>query len=96
MPNGHDFHFVTGGIEAALELVRRPAPGNNLFPYAGPYPSQQYLAAGLLDEIQLHVPPVRLGDGVRLFAAGGPAGKLEIDRVIASPAVTHLRYRVVK
>ena len=55
---------------------------------------QQYLAAGLLDELQVHVAPLLLGDGVRLFDQA--AGELELERVIASPAVTHLRYRVVR
>jgi dihydrofolate reductase len=58
--------------------------------------AQQYLKAGLLDEIQLHVAPVLLGDGVRLFenlAARGPT--VECTRVIDSPKVTPLRYRVV-
>ena len=55
---------------------------------------QQYLAAGLLEELQIHVAPLLLGDGVRLFDHA--AGTLELDRMIASPAVTHLRYRVVR
>jgi dihydrofolate reductase len=96
MPNGHHFHFVTDGIEAALEQARAAAGDKHVLVAGGGEAIQQYLAAGLLDEVQLHVPPVLLGDGVRLFAAGGPAGALEIDRVVASPAVTHLRYRVVR
>ena len=56
--------------------------------------AQQYLKAGLVDEIQLHVVPVLLGDGIRLFDTGSGEVKLEITRVITSPAVTHLQYRV--
>jgi dihydrofolate reductase len=56
---------------------------------------QQFLAAGLVDEIQIHVVPILLGDGVRLFAAGlGEQPALELMRVVDSPAVTHLKYRV--
>jgi dihydrofolate reductase len=60
--------------------------------------AQQYLKAGLLHELQLHVVPVFLGDGVRLFEnhLGSERRTLENTRVIESPAVTHLRYRVVK
>ena len=59
--------------------------------------TQQYLAAGLLDEFQIHVAPMLLGGGVRLFD-GLPHGQIELEciRVIESPAVTHLKYRVVK
>jgi len=57
---------------------------------------QQYLRAGLIDELQIHVAPVFLGDGVRLFEGHVGAGQigLECTRVIESPTVTHLRYRV--
>ena len=55
---------------------------------------QQYLAAGLLDELQVHVTPILLGDGTRLFDHA--AGELKLERVIASPTVTHLRYRLVR
>jgi dihydrofolate reductase len=96
MPRGNGFTFVTEGIEAALEQARAAAGDKDVLVAGGGDVAQQYLAAGRLDELQLHVPPVLLGGGVRLFAAGAPAGGLEIDRVVASPAVTHLRYRVVR
>ena len=54
---------------------------------------QQCLAAGALDEIQLHVAPVLLGDGVRLFESASPA-RLEITRVVEAPLATHIRYRI--
>jgi dihydrofolate reductase len=96
MPRGLSFTFVTEGIEAALEQARAVAGDKDVLVAGGGDVVQQYLAAGLLDELQIHVPPVLLGDGVRLFAAGAPSGALEIDRVVASPAVTHLRYRVIR
>ena len=56
---------------------------------------QQYLDAGLVDEFQVHVAPVLLGDGVRLFDQPGPDQvELQIDRVVESEAVTHLRYSI--
>ena len=54
----------------------------------------QYLAAGLVDELELHVAPVLLGSGERLLDNVGTDVRLELDRVVDSPAVTHLRYRV--
>ena len=59
--------------------------------------AQQCLRAGLIDELQIHVAPLLLGGGVRLFDdLGGEGIELEVTRVIESPGVTHLRYRVVK
>jgi dihydrofolate reductase len=95
MKGGTTFTFVTYGIEAALELAREAAakhPTGDVAIAGGASVAQQYLRAGLLDEIQLHVSPVLLGGGVPLF--DGYHGTLEQTRVIASPAVTHLRYRV--
>jgi dihydrofolate reductase len=88
------FTFVAGGIGSALEQARAAAGDKDVLVSGGGSAVQQYLAAGLLDEIQIHVAPLLLGDGVRLFDHA--AGELELERVIASPAVTHLRYRVVK
>ena len=88
------FTFVTDGIESALEQARAAAGGKDVLVAGGGSAVQQYLAAGLLDELQVHVAPLLLGDGVRLFDQA--AGELELERVIASPAVTHLRYRVVR
>jgi len=88
------FTFVTDGIESALGQARAAAGSKDVLIAGGGEAVQQYLAAGLLDELQIHVAPLLLGDGVRLFddARGG----LELERVIASPTVTHLRYRVAK
>ena len=92
---GTTYTFVTDGIESALEQARAAAEDRDVALAGGASVAQQYLAAGLLDEFQLHVAPVLLGGGVRLFAdrEGGPL-RLEPGRVLSSPAVTHLRYRV--
>jgi dihydrofolate reductase len=87
------FTFVTDGIEAALEDARAAAEGNDILIAGGADIAQQYLNAGLLEEIQIHLVPVLLGGGVRLFDSAADR-KLELERVIESPAVTHLRYRV--
>jgi dihydrofolate reductase len=94
---GTSYTFVTDGIEAALERARAAAGGKNVLIAGGADVAQQYLRAGLLDELQIHVAPVLLGGGTRLFGEldAAPVG-VEITRVIASPAVTHLRSRVVK
>jgi dihydrofolate reductase len=93
---GTTFTFVADGIESALEQARAAAGGKDVHVAGGASVAQQYLAAGLLDELQLHVAPLLLGDGVRLFDGLPGPGELELDRVIASPTVTHLRYRVAR
>jgi dihydrofolate reductase len=94
---GTSYAFVTDGIEAALEQARAAAEDKDVALAGGASVAQQYLRAGLLDEVQIHVAPVLLGGGVRLFEQlGAGAVQLEGTRVIESPAVTHLRYRVVK
>jgi len=97
MEGGTTFTFVSEGIESALEQARAAAGEKDVAIAGGAQAAQQYLAAGLLDELQLHVAPVLLGDGVRLFDGTG-SGQIELDpvRVVDSPAVTHLRYRVVR
>ena len=91
---GTTFTFVTDGIEAALEQAREAAGDMNVGVAGGANVAQQYLSAGLLDEMQIHVAPVFLGGGVRLFDGIAPDTKLEVTRAIHSPAVTHVRYRV--
>jgi dihydrofolate reductase len=91
------FTFVTDGIESALEQARAAAGDDDVHVAGGASVAQQYLRAGLLDELELHVVPILLGGGVRLFDdVPADASGLEIDRVIASPAVTHIRYRVAR
>lgn len=92
------FTFVTDGIEAAFEQAAEAAGDKDVAVAGGASVVQQYLKAGLLDELNIHVAPVLLGGGVRLFEnhLGPNTGELECTRVIESPAVTHLRYRVVR
>jgi dihydrofolate reductase len=94
---GTTFTFVTEGIESALEEARAAAEDKDVAIGGGADVVQQYLGAGLIDEFQVHVVPVFLGGGVRLFdGLVGRPPTLELTRVIDSPAVTHLRYRVMK
>jgi dihydrofolate reductase len=97
MQGGTTFTFVTDGIESALEQARRAAGGQDVALGGGADVAQQYLAAGLIDEMQIHLVPVLLGDGTRLFDnLEGATVKLEQVRAIEAPGVTHLKYRVVK
>ena len=89
------FTFVTDGIESALQRARDAAGDKDVFIGGGADVINQYLAAGLIDELELHVAPVLLGGGARLFEGVGPL-KLEELRVVEAPGVTHLKYRVVK
>jgi dihydrofolate reductase len=91
---GGSFTFVTDGIEAALARASDAAGDKDVLVAGGASLAHQYLAAGLLEELQIHVVPLFLGDGVRLFDQIDPAVDLELTRVIESPTVTHLRYRV--
>ncbi len=90
------FIFVTDGIESALKQAKAAAGEKNVS-LMGANISQQYLKAGLVDEMEIHVANVLLGAGRPLFAnIGDKPIKLERIRAIPTPAVTHLRYRVVK
>jgi dihydrofolate reductase len=95
MQGGTTFHFVTDGPEAALERARAAA-GDRIVSIAGGASTvRQYLAAGLLDELYLHIAPVLLGAGERLLEdVGDPT--LEPVKVVAAPDVTHVKYRVVR
>jgi dihydrofolate reductase len=93
---GTTFTFVTDGIESALEQARAAAGDGDVAVAGGADVIQQYLAAGLVDEMQLHVAPLLLGDGVRLFdrSVPDPPHALELISVIESPSgVTHVNYR---
>ena len=86
----------TDGIERALERAKESADGQDVRLWGGAQVIQQYLAAGLLDELELHIVPVLLGGGARLFDDLGGAGiKLEQVRAVEAPGVTHLTYRVI-
>jgi dihydrofolate reductase len=96
---GTSFTFVTGGIGRAVELARNAADGKDVAVAGGGTLLRQVLAAGLLDELELHIAPVLLGDGMRLFDASlgldtRESIELTPDRVIQTPAVTHIRYSV--
>ena len=93
MKGGTTFTFVTDGIEAALERARDAAAGGDVSIAGGASAVNQYLAAGLLDELHLHIVPIVLGAGERLLEHVGDP-KLEPVEVVASPAVTHIRYRI--
>jgi dihydrofolate reductase len=93
---GTTFTFVKDGIESALEQARAAAGNRNVAIGGGANTIQQYLAARLVDELQVHIAPLFLGGGIRLFDELGPEIELETTRVIESPKVTHLRFRVVK
>lgn len=96
---GTSFTYVTGGIQAAIEQARAAADGKNVAVAGGGTLLRQVIELGLLDELELHVVPVILGDGMRLL---GPELGLDAregieltpNRVIASPDVTHIRYKV--
>jgi len=90
------YTFVTEGIEPALEQAREAAGDKDVFIGGGADVINQYLAAGLVDELELHVVPILLGGGERLFDGVRPDVKLEVLRVVEAPGVTHLKYRVVK
>ncbi len=97
MEGGTTFHFVTDGIESALDQARDAAGGKDVGLWGGGNIAGQYLAAGLLDVLELHVVPVVLGDGARLFDNLRDAEvRLEQVRAVEAPGVTHLKYRSVK
>jgi dihydrofolate reductase len=89
------FTFVTDGIESALEQAKAAAGGKDVALGGGASVAQQYLRAGLLDEMQVHLVPLFLGEGVRLFDGLGENLQLEPMRAIEGPGVTHLKYRVL-
>jgi dihydrofolate reductase len=93
---GTTFHFVTDGIESALEQAKEAAGGKDVSLGGGAGVAQQYLAAGLLDEMWLHVVPMLLGDGARLFDRSARDAGIELEQVraVEAPGVTHLKYRV--
>lgn len=94
---GTTFRFVTDGLESAVAQAKAAAEGKNISVAGGASLIQQLLSAGLLDEIQVHIAPVLLGAGRRLFDnMEARQIELQIDRVAGSDAATHLRYRVVK
>jgi dihydrofolate reductase len=88
------FTFVTDGIESALDQARAAAAGKDVAIGGGADVINQYLAARLVDELELHIVPLVLGGGARLFDGLGPDLELEQVRAVEAPGVTHLKYRV--
>ena len=95
LQGGTTFTFVTDGIESALEQARAVAAGQDVFVGGGADVINQYLAAGLVDDLELHIVPLVLGAGARLFEGVGPALTLERVRAVEAPGVTHVKYRVL-
>ena len=91
MQGGTTFHFVTDGIESALGQARAAAGEKDVSLAGGASVAQQYLAAGLLDEIVVSIVPILLGGGARLFENVADA-KLEQVEAVEGPGVTHIRY----
>ena len=94
MQAGTTFFFVTDGIEAAVEQAHAASGGRDVAIAGGANVIQQALAAGLIDELQIHVAPLLLGGGTLLFGEGGKPLELETTRVLSSPKATHLKFAV--
>jgi dihydrofolate reductase len=93
LEGGTTFTFVTEGIEAALEQARRAARGKDVSLAGGAKAAQQYLAAGLVDEMEISLAPTLLGSGERLFdGIGDDLHGLEHVRTVAAPKVIHLKF----
>jgi dihydrofolate reductase len=96
-PEGGVYTFVTDGIAAALDQARTAAGKQVVTVMGGANIGQQYLAAGLVDEISLHIVPVLFGAGTRMFDHLGEQHiKLEPISVLDTPTAIHARYRIVK
>ena len=92
MEGGTTFIFVTEGVESAIEDARAAAAEKDVLVAGGANAIDQTINAGLVDEVQLHLAPVLLGDGARLFDGLGPGlPRFEVEQMLESPLVTHLR-----
>ena len=92
MEGGTTFTFVTDGIQSALEQARRAAAGKDVALAGGAKAGQQYLVAGLVDEMEISVAPTLLGGGERLFDGVHDLQGLRLVRTVAAPDVTHLKF----
>jgi len=92
MQGGTTFTFVTDGIESALDQARRAAGEKDVALAGGARAAQQYLKAGLVDEMQLHLVPTLLGGGERLFDSVADLHGLVLVETVAAPNVTHLKF----
>ena len=95
MEGGTIFNFVSDGIQSALDQSREAAGGEDVAIAGGAETARQYLSAGLIDELRLHIAPVVLGSGERLLDGVGNL-KLEQTEVSGTRLVTHVRYRVIR
>jgi dihydrofolate reductase len=97
VPHGRTSFTFVDGVQAAVEQARHAAGDKDVSVMGGASVARQCLVAGLLDEMQIHLTAVLLGQGVRLLDdLGGHEVSLEQTRVLEAPGVTHLRYRVLK
>lgn len=92
LEGGNTFTFVTDGIGSALDQARRAARGKDVSLAGGAHAAQQYLRAGLVDEMEIHLAPILLGAGERLFEGISDLGDLRLVRTVAAPDVTHLKF----
>jgi dihydrofolate reductase len=93
LKGGTTFHFITGGIHEALERAREAANGKDVWLSGGAETANEYLRAGLVDEMQLHLVPLLLGGGARLFeGVGTDLAGLRPVRTTATAKVTHLEF----
>jgi dihydrofolate reductase len=93
LEGGTSFTFVTDGIEAALERARQAAGGKDVSLAGGANAAQQYLGAGLVDEMEISLVPTLLGSGERLFdSVGDNLRGLDLVRTVAAPKATHLKF----
>ncbi|TAK80770.1 MAG: dihydrofolate reductase [Betaproteobacteria bacterium] len=92
LEGGTTFYFVTDGIDAALEQARRAAAGKDVQLAGGAHAARQYFAAGLVDEMLIHLAPTLLGSGERLFQGIANLRGLELVQTVAAPNVTHLKF----
>jgi dihydrofolate reductase len=93
LEGGTTFTFVTDGIKAALEQARQAAGGKDVSLAGGAKAAQQYLAAGLVDEMEINLAPTLIGSGERLFdGVDDNLHGLDLVRTVAAPKVTHLKF----
>ena len=93
LEGGNTFTFVTDGIHSALEQARRAANGKDISLAGGARAAQEYLVAGLVDEMEISMSPILLGNGEGLFdGVGDDLHGLELVRTVSAPGVTHLKF----
>lgn len=96
-PENGVYTFVTDGIDSAMRRAREIAGGKKIYVMGGPNLASQFIRAGLVDEIGIHLVPVLFGDGLRLVDhLGNGHIQLETLSIVDTPSATHLLYRIVK